>query len=107
MRLAVASSAMREAATGRPDLFDMGFLRDYTCAEDSRIYTFGTKADADQSSGDAAQEWPAFQELHRPGKWDLFIRAKNASNQSILNEHLHALCDSCWQFTSPLNSSKI
>ena len=59
---------------------------------------FGTKADANQARGDAGQEWPALGELHRP---------RPSTDQSILNEYLHALRHSRGQFAPPLDTLKM
>ena len=68
---------------------------------------FGTKADANQARWDAAQEWPALDEFHRPRQRNLLIRAKDAADQSILNEYLHTLRHSRGQFAPPFDTLKM
>src|SRR5262249_39731665 len=66
-----------------------------------------SKTHSDQPSRDSAKDWKATKEFERPRQRKSLLTAQNTSDDTILNEHLHALRQTSWQLSTTLYFAKI
>src|SRR5207302_1273779 len=58
-----------------------------------RLDVLGSDSDADQTRGDPPEEWPALEELQRPGERGLLAAAEPPAEDPILDDNLEPLRD--------------
>jgi hypothetical protein len=68
---------------------------------------FGTRAHANKSSRQLAQNWKPFQQTEDEWKRSLFLIGGLASNDSTMNKDLHSLNQSGWPFAPRLHFAQV
>src|SRR5260370_34940482 len=99
--------------SGRSSRTSWHGLRATRCITASRsanvcsFHMLRAEADPDQPGRNSPQNWPAAQELQRPGKGQRFILAKNPPNHGVLNDDLEPLCGLSRKLPSPRDGMKV